>query len=177
MLGAAIAVGLGLAGAGAVVQADAARDAARGQRQAEAIRQRQMAVQADRERRQAIRAAMQARAGAMVGAVSQGAQAGSGIAGGVSQVVAEGGQQVGATNINENLGNLMFAANALVSRAQSQASIGQAVGNLGSTILGSSAAIGRVGNNMFGGGQQPNTQGAINNGLFGGAIGFGGTGR
>lgn len=176
MLGAAIAVGLGLAGAGAVIQADAAKDVARGQRDAERIRQRQMAVQADRERRQAIRAAMQARAGAMVGATAQGAQAGSGIAGGVSQVVSDAGRQVGDTNINEGLGNLMFAANALVSRAQSQASIGQAVGSLGSTILGSSAAIGRVGGNLFGGQQQQSAQ-AVPNGLFGGVIGFGGQGR
>lgn len=176
MLGAAIAVGLGLAGAGALKQADAAKDVARGQQEAERIRQRQMAVQADRERRQSIRAAMQARAGAMVGATAQGAQAGSGIAGGVGQIVSDAGRQVADTNINEGLGNLMFAANNLISRGQMQANIGQAIGGFGATILSNSAAIGRVGNSLFGGGQQAGGLG-VQNGLYGGAIGFGGSGR
>lgn len=170
MLGAAIAVGLGLAGAGAFVQADASRDVARGQRQAEAIRQRQMAVQADRERRQAIRQAMQARAQANAAITSQGASFSSAQAG-LGQQVADAGQQVGATNINENLGSLMFAANNLISRGQMQANIGQAIGGFGATILGSSQQIGRVGNSLFG--AQNAQQSGFQNGTFGGAIGFG----
>lgn len=174
MLGAAIALGLGLAGAGAAVQADASRDVARGQREAEAIRQRQMEVQANRERLRAAREMLQARARANAAITSQGASFGSATTG-LGQQVADAGQMTGATNVNEHLGNLMFAANNIISQGQSQASIGSAIGGLGATILGSSAAIGRVGNNLFG--TQQAQQPALGNGTFGGAIGFGGSGR
>lgn len=146
---AGIAIALAAGGLAANVHGQA--QAARGERRAEAIRQRQMQVTADRERRQAIRAAMQSRAQANVALNAQGAQASSASTG-LGQQISEGGRMVADTNINENLGNLMFAANALASRGREVAGIGTSVQNFGMTLFGQGDALRRLGQggNQFG---------------------------
>lgn len=134
---------LALAAGGLAANVVGTQQAAQGERRAEAIRQRQMQVTADRERRQAIRAAMQTRARANVALTSQGGSPGSAVAG-LGQQVQDAGQAVSDTNINENLGNLMFSANAMTSRGRSLASTGSAVQNFGMSLYGQGDALRRM---------------------------------
>lgn len=140
---AGIALALAAVGTGVAIRGQ--QQAAQGERRAEAIRQRQMQVTADRERRQAIRQAMQARAAGNVAGVNQGAFFGSGVAGGQAQAVAQGGRMVADTNVNENLGNLMFGANILASRGRMVAGIGSSLTGLGTSLMGNQAALQRIG--------------------------------
>jgi hypothetical protein len=134
---------LALAAAGTAASISGAQQAAAGERRAEEIRQRQMRVTADRERRQAIRAAMQTRARANVALTAQGGSPGSASAG-LGQQVQDAGQGVSDTNVNENLGNLMFSANAMTSRGRSLASTGSAVQNFGMSLYGQGDALRRM---------------------------------
>lgn len=137
-------IAIALAAGGLATNIAGQRQAAEGEKRAEAIRMRQMRVQADRERRQAIRAAMQTRAQANVALTAQGGAPGSASAG-LGQQVQDAGQAVAGTNINENLGNLMFGANALTSRGRTLAGIGSGVSSFGMSLFGQGDALRRIG--------------------------------
>lgn len=137
-----------LAGAGTnlygnIVQAQASREA-------EAIRMQQMRITADRERRQTIRNAMQARSNAVSAGVAQGAFEGSGLAGGVAQVTSDSAQRVGDSNVNENLGAQLFSANAALSQGRSISGIGGGLGTFGGVLASKANALGRIGAQAFG---------------------------
>lgn len=125
----------GVAGvAGTAVSALGQAKAARAARQAEALRQRQMNLEAARARRQTVRQAIIARGQALTTASAQGASEGSGIAGGTASITAQAGQNVQATNQNQNIGAGIFSANRDIASGQTMASIGGAIQGFGQTL-------------------------------------------
>lgn len=143
-------VGLGLAAAGTAVNVVGQQQAGQASRKAEQIRKRQMRVQADRERRQAIREGMQARAAANTNITQGGAQFGSAV-GGLSQVTSNAGQRVSDTNIQQGMGEALFRANDKMSQGKMISGIGSSIAGLGTTMIGSAEGLNRIA-------QQPGTK-------------------
>jgi len=104
---------------------------------AERLRERQMNLQAQRERRDTIRQAMAARATALATATSQGASAAgsSALGGAYGQIQGEANRQTLAINQNQQIGKGIFAAN----RAYSQ---GTLTSGFGSMVAGIGGAVG-----------------------------------
>lgn len=140
---AATAVGVGTQVVGAV-------QAARGEKKAEALREAQMNLESRRERRNIVRQAALARASAVTSAQSQGAQDGSGLQGGLSQITSQAGNATVATNQNNQLGSAMFGANRMISSGNTMASIGSGISSLGGSLVQNSEMLGRLGNYAFG---------------------------
>lgn len=120
------------------------RKAAKGAERAEALRQRQMNLEAARSRRGTVRQAIIARAQALSRATSQGAEAGSGLAGGLAQISGQAASNVQGINQGQQIGAQMFAANRQISTGQTYQSIGGAFQGLGSFIAQNAEPINRV---------------------------------
>jgi hypothetical protein len=103
---------------------------------AERLRERQMNLQAQRERRDAIRQAMAARATALATATTQGASsAGSSALGGAyGQIQGEANRQTLAINQNQQIGKGIFAANRAYSQGTLMSGFGSMVANTGAAI-------------------------------------------
>lgn len=114
-------------------------------REAEAIRNRQMQVNAQRERRMAVRNSMRQAAASRSAGVAQGAFEGSGVGGGMAQAVGTGAQAVGDTNANQFFGQQMFNANDAMSQGRMVASIGSGMNDFGKQLVRSAPAAGRIG--------------------------------
>ena len=115
--------------AGTAVSAVGAIQQAKGAKRAEAIRKKQMDLEADRNRRASIRQAIIARATASSNANAQGAGEGSGLAGGLSGISNQNAQNQQGINQGQQLGTQMFGA-------QRQISSGQTLGSIGGAIQG-----------------------------------------
>jgi hypothetical protein len=100
---------------------------------AERLRERQMNLQAQRERRDTIRQAMVARATSLATATAQGASAAgsSALGGAYGQIQGEAGRQVLAINQNQEIGQGIFAANRAYSRASLTTGFGQLISGVG----------------------------------------------
>lgn len=136
--------GLAMAGAGTAVNYAGQQQQAKASREAERIRERQMRVDADRARTQALRTAMRERALSNATSTSQGAYAGSGAAGGFSQIMSNAGNRVGAVNTNEFLGEQLFRANDAFVRGGQVAYIGTGMTRLGAAGFGSAQTLGNM---------------------------------
>lgn len=143
------ALGLAASAVGTGVSIHGQSKAASASREQERIRQAAMRAEQDRLRRQTVRAAMQARAQANTAGMFQGGSEGSGVMGGLSQVVSDGGQKVGDINTSQYFGEQMFQANAAFSQGRTIASIGQGASALGADITKAAPAIGRLGQQLF----------------------------
>lgn len=143
--GLAGAIGTAATVAGTVMQAGAQKDIAEEQKRQEAIREVQMQVDANRERRQIIRRAMVARAESLSTATAQGAGSSSGLAGGLAQVSAERGSNISAVNQAEQSGSAIFASNRNIASAQSRAAFGSGLSSLGGALVQNQEPIGRLG--------------------------------
>ncbi len=140
------AIGLGLSAAGGAVQYMGQRKAASAQKKQEKIRKQQMNLDLMRQRREALRKMLVARALGVSNAASQGAVASdSAVQGGIAQAV--GSANIAATDINQNgqLGVSMFKANAQEASGNGIASMGSAIGSWGSSMVQNSTTISRVG--------------------------------
>lgn len=120
-------IGTGISAYGMIQQAE-------GNRRAEALRMRQMNLQAARERRSTVRQSVIARAQALSAATAQGAGQGSGILAGMGNVTSQAAGNVQGINQGQEIGQGMFAANALTSSGQTLASIGGAFRNFGNNL-------------------------------------------
>lgn len=136
--------GLAAAAGGTALNYKGQKDQAAAQRRAEAIRERQMQVEADRARRDALRTAMRERALANASATAQGAYAGSGIGGGVAQIQSNAGYRVGAVNTNEFFGEQLFRANEAFAQGGSVAAIGTGLTRLGSAAFTNAQTVGNI---------------------------------
>lgn len=136
------AIGSGLGGLGGLLTAGAGiagtaltymgqKKAAAGAERAERLRERQMNLQAARDRRQTVRQAIIARSQALASATSQGAEGGSGIQGGMSQVTAQSASNIQGINQGQQIGSQMFAANRQISQGNSQSALGGAIQGIG----------------------------------------------
>src|SRR5690349_20700957 len=90
--------------AGTVVGAVGAYTQYQGAKKAEAIRKKQMDLQAERDRRTSLRQALIARATASNNATAQGADQGSGLAGGLAGVSNQNAQNQQGINQSQQLG-------------------------------------------------------------------------
>lgn len=121
---AASLIGTGISAYGSMQQA-------KGAERAEALRQRQMNLQADRERRNTIRQSVVARAQALNQGIAQGAQGSSGLLGGLGQITSQGTSNVQGIEQGREIGNQMFDANRSISRGQTLQSIGSGFQSFG----------------------------------------------
>lgn len=143
--GLAGALGTAATVAGTVMQAGAQKDIAEEQKRQESIREVQMQVDANRQRRGIIRQAMVARAESLSSATAQGAGSSSGLAGGIAQVTAERGSNLTGVNQAEQSGAAMFASNRNIASAQSRAAFGSGLSSLGGALVQNQEPIGRLG--------------------------------
>jgi hypothetical protein len=132
------------------MQAGAARDAASAQKRQEQLREAQMNMDAMRERRQAVRQSMVARANAVSAASSQGAIDSSGLAGGQAQIAGQTGNNLVGINASQAIGTQMFGANAAEASAQSRSALGGGISSLGGALVKNQDAIGKLGAYAFG---------------------------
>lgn len=140
------AIGLGLSAAGGVVQYIGQQKVAKAQKKQEKIRNQQMNLDLMRQRREALRKALVARALGISNATNQGAGvADSSVQGGIAQAVGQGNMSLTDINQNGQLGTAMFRANAQEASGAGTAAMGTAIGGFGSGLVQNSTTISRVG--------------------------------
>lgn len=128
------------------------------QRNAEALRKKQMQLELNNQAVNKIREAQMARSQNLVKGTNQlgsGAPFGSAIANSNSSVESALGYQLDTTGQAGSIGYGIFAANASYSDAKTSAGIFSGISSLGQTTLGNLAPIERVGNYITGGAFQP----------------------
>lgn len=114
-------------------------------KKAEKLRERQMDLEAARERRNIARNAIIARAESTAAATAQGAQLGSGLAGGQAQITGTAAQGTLGVNQNQEIGKGIFAANRQMASAQTMSSFGQGLQGIGGSLVNNMDLYGRLG--------------------------------
>lgn len=141
-------------------QAAAQQESIAAQQRAEALRQKQMELDAQRRKREQIRAAISARSQALTNATNQGAAGtgSSGLLGGQNQIAAQSAVNIQGIEQNLAIGEGVFAANrdrltadSRYASAGAQAQQWNAIGSLSNTILKNSATISKIGESLFAG--------------------------
>lgn len=162
------AIGIGLAVGGTAMSISAAHDAAeanqgiaRQEMKADKQREQQMELDAQRRLRENIRNVQRARSVALNNAVSQGAQFGSGLAGGYGQIAGVGGNEDLGVRQNLQIGRNLFDINRQISAykmdladAQYMSSFGSGLTSLGGSLMGSAGTMGNIfgsANSAYGG--------------------------
>lgn len=138
-------------------------------------RLRAMELSSRRQQIQNIRNVQLQRSMALTAATAQGAQFGTGLAGGIAQVNAEGAwNELGITQ-NTEIGRNMFAINdrisglkAQIGETQSEMAMYQGLGSLGGSLMKAGPTIGALTKNAFG------SSGGYNYGpdVYGGRYGY-----
>lgn len=141
-------VGIAASVAGTAVSYMGQRSAVKASERAEAIRKRQMDLEAQRERRSAVRQSILARAQTLTAGTQMGAGAGSGVAGGLGSLSSQLAGNIRNINQGQQLGTQMFGANADMARGQGMASMGAGISSLGGTLVNNAGTFGRVGTYM-----------------------------
>lgn len=116
----------------AAIQKRMAKQQAHFSKKAESAREQQMLLESNRQKRQAFRESLLARATALSVGVAQGAQHGSAVQGGMAQATATGRQTQQTSNAAANLGSQVFQANRQYADATMKGQIGMA--DAGKTI-------------------------------------------
>jgi hypothetical protein len=119
---------------GAVIGAVGQIQQARAAKKAEKARERQMNLDVQRKRREAVRQAMAARAMALNNATAQGASMGSGLAGGYGQIGGDLARNQVALSQDQQLGRQVFSANRQFAQAGTLVGIGQGISNASSSF-------------------------------------------
>lgn len=136
-------------------------------KRAENAREQQMQLDAQRRRRQAVRESLLARSMSLSAGVNQGAQYGTGVAGGMAGAVNQGLENQQGINSGEILGSRIFQANRdyfdATQRGQAGMAMGQGISAIGGAITNNAGAIGRLG----GGGATPGPSGTPQYQTFG----------
>ena len=122
--------------AGTVVQANAAHQQAEESKHQEALRQQQVALESNRQRRQTIRNTLKARSRALVAGSADGASFGSGAAGGLGQIGNKNAENTLGINQSQKISNDIFASNGRIADAQSLSDFGGGLSSLGQTVSG-----------------------------------------
>jgi hypothetical protein len=139
------ALGIGLGAIGTGVQVMGAMKAAKAAEKAEDLRERQMNLDAMRQKRKIIREAIMQKSIATANATAQGAQDSSGLKGGIAQVTQDAGTQMSYTNKSQEIGSSLFDANREQTQGQSMSSFGSGLSSLGGTLVQNSQTISRLG--------------------------------
>lgn len=145
-------LGTGIQGASTIGQMIAGQDAVRAQQQQEALRQKQMQLEAERSRREIIRQTQISQAIGINNAANSGAAIDSSVLSGITgQNTTNAGYQLNAVNQNEAIGNALFSSNIQESNANATASLFKGAGQFGSVIANNNMQIGRLGSTLFNG--------------------------
>lgn len=142
-------VAAALIGGGMVLSAYGQYGQYKAQRKADALRQRQVQLEATRLRREQLRKAQVARAQATSRAYNQGAGESSALSGGQSQIVAQGARSVQAINQDAALSGGLFKANTQYAKAGALVSIGEGIQEVGQVIASNSGEINRASASLF----------------------------
>ena len=119
---------------GTAIQAFGAMKQAKASKKAEALRERQMNLEAMRKKREMVREGVAARSQALSNATAQGAAEGSGLQGGIAQVTAQQNRNVQAVNQDTEIGAGIFKANRQYASGGMLVSLGSGVKDLGASI-------------------------------------------
>lgn len=126
------------------------------QQRAEALRQRQMELDATRRRRDLIRKSIQSRSQAVATATAQGASGGSGLQGGLAGITNATAEGIRGVNQSVEIGQGIFSANQdkfsadrSVNSAKSASAMYGGLNTLGGALISNSAKIGTIGTNVF----------------------------
>lgn len=138
-------VGLAIGAAGAVTSVAGAQQQAQAAKRAERLRERQMELEAMRQRRAALRAALRARSVGLVNATAQGAGSGSGIQGGYGQIGGDLGNNMVGINQATQIGAGIFEANRQGADGASLAAFGSGLSSLGGSLVSNADTLGRLG--------------------------------
>lgn len=132
----AAAVTLGATLFGGFMQFRGEQKQIKAQQKAEKLRERQMNLQAMRERREVIRQSVVARATALATTTAQGAAApgSSALGGSYGQIGGERGRQIQAINQNQEIGQGIFKANRQYFQGSQQIGLGTAIAGAGQAI-------------------------------------------
>ena len=142
-------VAAALLGGGMVLSAYGQYGQYKAQRKADALRQRQVQLEATRLRREQLRKAQVARAQATSRAYNQGAGESSALSGGQSQITAQGNRQVTAINQDADLSAGLFKTNTQYAKAGAIVSVGEGIQEVGQVIASNSGAIDRASASLF----------------------------
>jgi hypothetical protein len=135
---AAAAITLGSSLIGGYMQYKGQEKMIQAQKKAERLRERQMNLQAMRERREVVRQSILARSTALATTTAQGAasQGSSALGGAYGQIGGEAGRQRVAINQNQEIGQGIFKANRQYFSGTQQMGMGQAVAGAGQAVGG-----------------------------------------
>lgn len=142
-------VAAALIGGGMVVSAYGQYGQYKTQRKADALRQRQVQLEATRLKREQLRKAQVARAQATARAYNQGAGESSALAGGLSQITGQTGRAVQAINQDAKLSEGLFNINTEYAKAGAITNIGEGITSVGNTIAGNADTINRASASLF----------------------------
>lgn len=145
------AIGVGIAGYGAVSSSQASKKASKLSRQAEQVRKEQLTLDSARQRRQVARNAAQARANALAAGVASGGaiDGTSRIEGVQAGLTSQEGEQLNTIDRAEELGFSLFNINQALSTARSDVATGNAIQNFGVSLLGNAQTISNVGTSAY----------------------------
>src|SRR5690606_31402121 len=130
--------------AGTVMQAVGANKMADAQERAERVRQTQMDLEAQREKRAMVRRAVITRAQVQNAAGATDQPNSTGLQGGLGNITSQTGQNIQGVNTGQQLGQAMFGINRQISSGQTLASIGGAVSGIGNQIASNFETFNRV---------------------------------
>lgn len=122
---------------------------AKAQKDAEKQRQKQLNLDAARQRRTAVRNAIWAKSQALSTATSQGANFGSGVPGAYGQIEGRTGNELEASGQNQEIGNNIFAANRRAYNASIISDFGSGLTSLGGLFMQDAGTFKRVGQNGY----------------------------
>lgn len=119
-------------------------DQAKASKKAEELRQRQMNLDAQRQKRDLMRRAAVANATATAAATAQGAEGGSALQGALGQISGSQGRGALAVNQNQEIGNGIFQANEDYASGGALASLGGGISTLGGALVSNAGMFGKI---------------------------------
>ncbi len=143
-------VAAALIGGGMVMSAYGQYGQYKAQRKSEALRQRQVQLEATRLKREQLRKGQVARAQATARAYSQGAGESSALAGGLSQITGQAGRAVQAIQQDSKLSEGLFNLSTENAKAGAVVSIGDGITEVGQTVAGNADTLNRAKTSLFG---------------------------
>lgn len=141
-----VGVTLATAAVGTAVSYKGQQRVAQASMAAEEARKRQMDLETQRQKRQAIREGTIARGLALSNATTQGAQESSGVQGGIAQITGQQNQNLVTANQGQEIGNQIFNANEQIAQGQQTTALGNAITGFGQQVAQAAPTITRVGN-------------------------------
>jgi hypothetical protein len=127
-------IGLAFSAIGTGVAVYSAIESNNAANQAEDARKKQMQLDVDRRRREAVRQSQLAQGQALNSAAAQGAEQGSAIKGSIAAISGNAAETIKNNNQNEALGNQLYDANGRRAGWEAFSSVGGGLQNIGSLI-------------------------------------------